>query len=66
MNFKRSKIYWDVFISHASEDKKVVVLPLTNILKKSGLTVWLDKHELFIGDSIRRKKIGRASCRERL
>jgi hypothetical protein len=55
MSLKKGKIYWDVFISHASEDKEVIALPLTNILKKSGLTVWLDKHELFIGDSLRRK-----------
>lgn len=55
MSFKKEKIYWDVFISHSSEDKEVVAIPLTKILKESGLTVWLDKHELFIGDSLRRK-----------
>ncbi len=49
------KYYWDVFISHASEDKEDIALPLTKILKESGLRVWLDKHELFIGDSLRRK-----------
>jgi hypothetical protein len=55
MSFKKGEIYWDVFISHSSEDKEDVALPLTKILKENGLTVWLDKHELFIGDSLRRK-----------
>ena len=55
MSFKKGNIYWDVFISHSSEDKEFVALPLTKILKESGLNVWLDKHELFIGDSLRRK-----------
>jgi hypothetical protein len=46
---------FDVFISHASEDKDEVVRPLANALKKQGLKVWFDEFELKIGDSLRRK-----------
>ena len=46
---------YDVFISHAGEDKDEVVRPLANALKASGLTVWYDEFELSIGDSLRRK-----------
>lgn len=55
---------WDVFISHASEDKADVALPLAEALKEIGVTVWLDKIELKIGDSLRRKiDAGLASSR---
>jgi TIR domain len=46
---------WDVFISHASEDKDSVARPLANHLKELGLKVWLDEHEIHIGDSLRAK-----------
>lgn len=46
---------YDVFISHASEDKNEVVRPLALALKENGLTVWYDEFELKIGDSLRRK-----------
>jgi hypothetical protein len=46
---------YDVFISHASEDKDAVVRPLANALKDAGLQVWYDEFELKIGDSLRRK-----------
>lgn len=46
---------YDVFISHASEDKDTVVRPLANALKSAGLRVWYDEFELNIGDSLRRK-----------
>ena len=49
-----AKVY-DVFISHASEDKDEVVRPLANALKEAGLSVWFDEFELRIGDSLRRK-----------
>lgn len=48
------KIY-DVFISHASEDRDEVVRPLAIALKAAGLEVWFDEFELKIGDSLRRK-----------
>jgi hypothetical protein len=46
---------FDVFISHASEDKEIVVRPLAHALQETGLTVWYDEFELRIGDSLRRK-----------
>lgn len=46
---------YDVFISHASEDKGIVVRPLVEALRGHGLTVWFDEFELKIGDSLRRK-----------
>jgi hypothetical protein len=46
---------WDVFISHASEDKELVARPLSNLLASSGLSVWLDENELGLGDSLRAK-----------
>lgn len=46
---------FDVFISHASEDKDEVVRPLANALRAGGLSVWYDEFELKIGDSLRRK-----------
>ena len=49
---KSSKEY-DVFISHASEDKKDFVRPLASELEKSGIEPWYDEHELTLGDNIR-------------
>lgn len=46
---------YDVFISHASEDKEEIVRPLAYALKEKGLSVWYDEFELKIGDSLRRK-----------
>ena len=46
---------YDVFISHASEDKESVARPLANALVKLGISVWYDEFELKIGDSLRRK-----------
>ncbi|MBS5283411.1 MAG: toll/interleukin-1 receptor domain-containing protein [Clostridiales bacterium] len=46
---------YDVFISHASEDKDEVARPLAEALRENGLTVWYDEFELRIGDSLRRK-----------
>ncbi|MEX0921440.1 MAG: toll/interleukin-1 receptor domain-containing protein [Rhodovibrionaceae bacterium] len=46
---------FDVFISHASEDKGEVVRPLATALQGAGLSVWYDEFELRIGDSLRRK-----------
>jgi hypothetical protein len=43
---------WDVFISHASEDKPAVTIPLANVLQRAGLRVWLDRQELRLGDSL--------------
>ena len=46
---------YDVFISHASEDKDSVVRPLALALKEKEVNVWYDEFELKIGDSLRRK-----------
>ena len=46
---------YDVFISHASEDKKTIVRPLANALVAENIIVWYDEFELHIGDSLRRK-----------
>lgn len=46
---------YDVFISHASEDKDEVVRPLAHALMNRNLKVWYDEFELRIGDSLRRK-----------
>ncbi len=46
---------YDVFISHASEDKTDVARPLAAHLQKLGLRVWLDELELTLGDNLRRK-----------
>lgn len=46
---------FDVFISHASEDKEGLVRPLATALQEAGLEVWYDEFELGLGDSLRRK-----------
>lgn len=50
----RSKSY-DVFISHASEDKDDIVRSLANALSSRDLVVWYDEFTLRIGDSLRQK-----------
>lgn len=45
---------WDVFVSHATEDKDEVVRPLANALQQLGLRVWYDEFELRLGSSLRR------------
>jgi TIR domain/Domain of unknown function (DUF1883) len=46
---------FDVFISHAAEDKRAVVRPLDEALEARGVKVWFDEFELRIGDSLRRR-----------
>jgi hypothetical protein len=46
---------WDVFICHASEDKKDFVDLFAHQLRSSGLSVWYDVFSLKMGDSLRRK-----------
>ena len=46
---------FDVFISHASEDKDEVARPMAQALQEAGLRVWFDEFELRIGDSLRRR-----------
>jgi len=46
---------WDVFVSHASEDKTAVVEPLVKALEAAGLSVWYDRIVLTLGDSLRQR-----------
>ena len=46
---------YDVFISHATEDKDEIVRPLVKALTDCGLRMWYDESELCIGDSLRGK-----------
>lgn len=46
---------YDVFISHATEDKDEIVRPLATALVEKGLRVWYDEFALKLGDSLRRK-----------
>jgi hypothetical protein len=50
-----AKKTWDLFISHASEDKESVARPLATELRRGGARVWLDEQELLIGDSLTEK-----------
>ena len=44
---------WDVFISHASEDKEAIARPLAEALRSHGLRVWYDEFALRPGNSLR-------------
>lgn len=46
---------YDVFICHASEDKKDFVRPLAEKLRQQHLDVWYDEFSLKIGDSLTQK-----------
>lgn len=56
---------FDVFISHASEDKETVVRSLATECMNLGLKVWYDEFTLRIGDSLR-QKIDRGLARSRV
>lgn len=47
------KAMYDVFISHASEDKKDFVAPLVEALQDAGIRVWYDTLEMQWGKSLR-------------
>ncbi len=49
---RKDEYQYDVFISHASEDKDDVARPLAVRLRDLGLRVWYDEFELRIGDSL--------------
>lgn len=51
---QESEVSYDLFISHASEDKEDLVRPLAVALEKLGVKVWYDEFTLKIGDSLRR------------
>lgn len=56
---------FDVFISHASEDKDTIVHSLATELITKGLRVWYDDFTLRIGDSLR-QKIDKGLARSRV
>lgn len=45
---------FDFFISHASEDKADVALPIAKGLREIGYSVWIDAGELTVGDRLLR------------
>jgi hypothetical protein len=54
---------WDVFISHASEDKESFARPLAKALEAKGVRVWFDEFTLRVGYKLRRSiDHGLANC----
>ena len=49
---KKDEFVYDVFLSHASEDKDEIARPLAVMLQERGLRVWYDEFELRIGDNL--------------
>lgn len=49
---QKDEYLYDVFLSHASEDKDEVARPLATCLEDRGLRVWYDESELKIGDNL--------------
>lgn len=43
---------YDLFISHASEDKDAIVRPLATLLERFSVRVWYDEFSLQLGDSL--------------
>lgn len=55
---------YDLFLSHASEDKDAIARALYSALVAAGVSVWFDEAVLELGDSLRRKiDEGLARCR---
>jgi hypothetical protein len=46
---------FDLFISHATEDKEGIVRELVQALQAHDVDVWYDEFQLRVGDSLRRK-----------
>ena len=64
MEHKNDNTTYDIFISHASEDKDAIARPLYNALIDSGISVWFDEAVIKLGDSLRRKiDEGLSKCR---
>lgn len=51
---EKSLKQWDVFISHAGEDRELFVNSLASKLEDAGLAVWYSESALKVGDSLRR------------
>jgi CRP-like cAMP-binding protein/class 3 adenylate cyclase len=55
---------YDLFLSHASEDKDAIARPLYAALRAEGVSIWFDEAVLELGDSLSRKiDAGLARCR---
>lgn len=52
--YQEPEVAYDLFISHASEDKEELVRPLAVALEKLGVKVWYDEFTLKVGDSLRK------------
>jgi hypothetical protein len=50
---QEDKHEWDVFVSHANEDKDAIARSLALALQARGLRVWYDEFSLTVGDSLR-------------
>ncbi|HEY0427360.1 MAG TPA: toll/interleukin-1 receptor domain-containing protein [Pyrinomonadaceae bacterium] len=60
----REEDKFDVFISHASEDKEVIASPLAFELARRTYKVWYDRFQLKLGDKLRQEiDKGLLSCR---
>lgn len=46
-------VQYDVFLSHASEDKDEIARPLADALTSRGVVVWFDELNIRVGQSIR-------------
>ena len=55
MNEENEKPEYDVFISHAWEDKEDFVDDFVKDLNSLGVTTWYDKNQILWGDSMRKK-----------
>lgn len=55
IEYSSSITEYDLFISHASEDKDEFVRPLAETLESIGVKVWYDEFTLKVGDSLRKK-----------
>lgn len=51
---EETTVEYDIFISHASEDKDDFVRPLAEYLKSKSIKVWYDEFTLKVGDSLRK------------
>ena len=49
-----SRTKYDLFISHASDDKEELVRPLVKELENLNIKVWYDEFTLKVGDSLRK------------
>lgn len=54
VTISRPTTKYDVFVSHASEDKEEFVRPLAEQLRQLGFRVWYDEFSLKVGDNLRR------------